>query len=913
ALASFDQPIILHRDPRGAEPVAGCIWPETVTIAPIPTVARRFDISAQPTAAERAAMAALASSSSSGPTCGPIDCTTDCHCVCPCPCEDGGTMTPTPSPLTSVPNSPMHIPTYSDRPVRYGNGEITLANTDLTASGFGQEFGHTRIFSNRLGGDTDYGNGYNWLIRDLPHLVEQGASTIMVVRGTRSTDWFDMINGVYVGRYGTKNTLTHDATAGVFNFAAPNGQVTVFNDFGVGSANPGLLKSQSIAGGQAIVVASYAPGTALGIGEVQRSYTSGGVTTIESFLYSFTGADLAGVSFRRQVGGGAWQNVRQALYTYYGSGDRNGLPGDLQSATVQTWNASAWQTIDNHYYRYWTTSGGGALPHCLKYVVNSAAYDRMVAAGLNPLTATDAQVAGFADLYLEYDAERHVTLETTEGGLYTHRFAFTTNSNPAYVNDFNNWKTKTVERRPDGSVVTAYSNFVQGVILKQLASGSEKWIEAVHFNDRADVDQYAYPSAVASFDDTQNNLGIVYNATSGFIRKYTYYGSTAPGYTQSESVQQGTGGTPIVLKQYQYTQVSAGGVTIYPTTAVTAYRDDAGAQPVTTNLAYTFFSGTTAVAQRTTTWPVVPAAQNGSGIADTRSQQFDPWGNQLSLNDERGVVTQFTTDVVTGGLLQRIDDATGMALETDFTVDNLGRKTEELSPEHTIDLAGVATVVRTATWWVYQDAINEVWTAQGYATGTAPSYAYALVNPVSITISDSDGNLTDQIQAIRASTSGPLLPSDSYPQSSWSRWTHNVWNDSDELTATQVYFLIPASGSGTKGVNYNETDFGFDAMGRKNRVVNGGGTITRAVHDPRNLALSIWVGTNDDGATDNDPSGGGAPGNNMVAVTMNQYDGGASGGNGNFTLRTKPVDSNSANDRKTAFAYDWRNRQVQVT
>jgi len=89
-------------------------------------------------------------------------------------------------------------------------------------------------------------------------------------------------------------------------------------------------------------------------------------------------------------------------------------------------------------------------------------------------------------------------------------------------------------------------------------------------------------------------------------------------------------------------------------------------------------------------------------------------------------------------------------------------------------------------------------------------------------------------------------------------------------------------------------------------------TITRTVHDPRGLALSVWVGTNDTGATDDDPTGGGAPGNNMVAVQINQFDGGAGTGDGNLTLQTLPVDGNSANNRVTGMEYDWRNRQVQV-
>ncbi|HUY90331.1 MAG TPA: RHS repeat-associated core domain-containing protein [Pirellulales bacterium] len=815
------------------------------------------------------------------------------------------------APLTAQPCDVQHISGDSGRPVRYFNGEIQLATTDLSASGFGLDFGQTRIFSNRLGGDVDYGNGYNWLVRQLPQLVEQAAGTIMVLRGTRSALWFDLVGDAYVGRYGTKFTLAHDAMAGTFALAAPNGEITLFNDFDSG-ATAGLYKSQSTAGGQLIQVTSYAPSTALGIGEVQRSYTTGGVTTVESFLYNFTGFDLASVTLRRQVGGGAWQNIRRAVYAYYGVGAAHGLAGDLQSATVQTWDGSAWQTIDNHYYRYWTTTGGGALAHCLKYVVNSAAYERMVAAGLNPLTASDAQLAGYADLYLEYNADRRVTRETVDGGLYTYRFSYAANHNPTYVDGYNNWHTKTVETRPDGGINTVYTNYVGDVILKRLSQGANAWIEAVKFDSNANVLQYAYPSAVTGFDDTHNDLAIAYRAASGLIRTYSYYGSTAPGYTQSESVQQGSGGTPVLLKEYEYTQQSGGGATVYPTTAVTVYRDDAAAQPIMTSFGYTFYSGTTAVQQRTTTLPVVPASQNGSGIADTRVKQFDQWGNPASITDERGTVTAFTVDIVTGGATRRTDDATGMALVSDFTLDNLGRTIQQLGPSHTVDLGGTATVVRTATWTVYDDVNQAVRSARGYATGTSPSYSYTLVNPVSIAIMDGDGNVTDQARATRASTSGPLLPSDTFAQSSYVRWTHNVYNDNDQPTTARVYFSIPTSGDGAKGTNYNEQDFGYDSLGRQNKVVSGGGTITRTVHDPRGLALSVYVGTNDTGATDTDPTGGGAAGNNMVAVTINQYDSGASGGDGNLTQQSLPVDSNAANNRVTGFQYDWRNRQAQV-
>ena len=67
------------------------------------------------------------------------------------------------------------------------------------------------------------------------------------------------------------------------------------------------------------------------------------------------------------------------------------------------------------------------------------------------------------------------------------------------------------------------------------------------------------------------------------------------------------------------------------------------------------------------------------------------------------------------------------------------------------------------------------------------------------------------------------------------------------------------------------------------------------------------------GATDTDPTGGGATGNNMVAVQVNEYDAGSGGGDGNLTKQTSPVDANSADDRIWTFGYDWRNRQTQAT
>ncbi|HWB14723.1 MAG TPA: RHS repeat-associated core domain-containing protein, partial [Pirellulales bacterium] len=383
------------------------------------------------------------------------------------------------------------------------------------------------------------------------------------------------------------------------------------------------------------------------------------------------------------------------------------------------------------------------------------------------------------------------------------------------------------------------------------------------------------------------------------------------------------------------------------------FRDDIAVDPnqtyqIVTSYSYTFFPGTLKVQSITTTWPVVSTDQNGSGIADSLTVFYDTYANPLWTKDERGFIHYQAFDVTTGGIVQTIGDFNtgtpdqptppagwitpsggGLNLITDIASDTQGRPTQLLGPWHTIDMAGIATSIRRATWMIYQDGLFQTWVAHGYATlgsssssssshssgssssSGSPAYSYTLINPVSIAITDEIGRLIERIQAIRSYTAGPLVSTDAFPQSSYCRWSTNQYSDCCKLASTRQYFSIPASGTGSQGVNYNEADFGYDFLNRRNRVVAPGGTIMRTVFDARDLPISAWVGTNDRGATWSDPTGGGAPGNNMVQVAGNMYDGGLPSGDGNLTTVIQYVDSSTT--RVTIFTYDWRNRRVQVT
>ena len=254
----------------------------------------------------------------------------------------------------------------------------------------------------------------------------------------------------------------------------------------------------------------------------------------------------------------------------------------------------------------------------------------------------------------------------------------------------------------------------------------------------------------------------------------------------------------------------------------------------------------------------------------------------------------------------------GLNLVTDYLFDSQGRTTQTLAPTNTIDLSGTATTLRSASWKYFDDANFATYDGQGYATGSSPSYAYELINPVSITQMDASGRVNAQIQAASTSTSGSLPAiiaaagngAAAFPQTSYTRLTTNQYTDCCLAVSQCVYKLIPSSGTGSSGTNFDETSYGYDVMKRRNRTVTPGGTITDLVYDPRGNVIGTYIGTNDTGATPTDPTGGGASGNNMVLVTTNVFDGGVTGGDGLLTQVIQQVDATTT--RSTAMIYDFQ-------
>ena len=424
----------------------------------------------------------------------------------------------------------------------------------------------------------------------------------------------------------------------------------------------------------------------------------------------------------------------------------------------------------------------------------------------------------------------------------------------------------------------------------------------------------------------------------GLVHIYTYDDANAPGYLHYEKLRQGYRGgvetDDVYLRETVRTSHSTtDGTTVYPISVSRILQGDISTGAIATNYSYTYHAGTNAIAERITTLPAIDPDHNGSDTSNVRKETYDVDGHVLWSLDERGSFTYNTYDPVTGAIVQTIQDVksgqsltpptgwgdlptSGLHVMTDYTHDIRGRITQTLGPAHLSPLPsgegqGEGSVqVRTASWTVYDDANHTIRTAQGYqVVGTS---AYVLINPISITKTDLDGRVIEQIQAVRGSgvtSSGALSSSDTFSQSSYTRWSGNTYSNT-LLTSSRVYHLIPSSGAGTVGTNYAETTYTYNSVGRVVKTIAPNGTIQRGVLDIRGHVVKSYVGTSDTDATNADPTGGSASGNNMVLLAENQYDGGgcSCGANGNITQTTRYVDASTT--RVTSYTYDWRDRRL---
>jgi RHS repeat-associated protein len=821
--------------------------------------------------------------------------------------------------------------------VRYANGEIDQAACDLSSDGFGGPWGQTRDWTNMWSAPVNF-NGNGVMVRERPYLVRDDAGgVIAITSGVGRRDFPSDGAGGYQSPPYVSEQLTANGGASELALTDSAGDTLSFYDFSTGTASQlrGQFKRYTDRNGNTVTVQGY---TSLGLPTEVR-WSSGGIT--ESYLYTYYGSGttaglLQNVTLRRDTGGG-FATVRQVDYAYYDGTQSHGNVKDLRTAVIKD---AAGTVLDTKYYRYYTGETGGYVGG-LKYVFGPQSYARLQAAYSDPTTATDAQVAPYADAYYEYDTGQRVTKAVIQGagcsscsggqGTYTYSYA-SSSFNPT---DYNTWTTKTVETLPDGNQNIVYSNTLGKVMLAVFQSGSQSWANFFQYDSSARVVLVADPSAVTGYDETKPDLlnkvsgNYQYLSDSaGLVETVSYYASTtatdstaggAASYLQQLSLQQGETGSAIPQQTLQYYAHSNGsGTTVYPVATNTVYRNPDGTGAETTTYSYTWFTSSTLPQSVTVTQPMVTTAQNGPGTADVVTIYLDSRGRPTWQKDGDSFLHYTEYDTATGAVSKTIVDVNtsqtgdfiglptgwstptggGLHLKTLDEIDGLGRTTKLTDPNGNI------------TYTVYNDPNHEVRVYAGWQTATntptgptqvwredrqfTTGYTETLTMSAAPAVSGGRPTGTEAVSVVQTL-------SRSYVSAGGQVTRHDAYFNLGGLTYSTA--LYP----GTANTNYYTTLLDYDDRGRPDRRQLPTGTIYRTVWDGLSRAVSQWVGL-DDTPTSGEWSPTNTVGTDLVKVSENVYDGGGVG-DSNLTQTTQ-FPGGSADNRVSQTYYDWRDRVV---
>ena len=280
------------------------------------------------------------------------------------------------------------------------------------------------------------------------------------------------------------------------------------------------------------------------------------------------------------------------------------------------------------------------------------------------------------------------------------------------------------------------------------------------------------------------------------------------------------------------------------------------------------------------------SGQNGSGVAAQTTDWYDRNGNLIWSKDARGYLTYNAYDPFTGLLTETIQNVNSSTIPSNvylpsswsFPTQNgpspkpttpTTARAGSSKPSARCILTTAAPSVRTASWTVYDNADHTTYSAQGYATETSPDSGiwtvFTLTNPVSVTITTPDGQITDAIQAVLVVSGSSIAWSTSSPTTAatavtlgsgqttpydlflgtagigaapdaYTAWTTYGYSHK-QLVNVKTYYDILSSGPGTVTANYNETQYGYDPNGRQVWTETPDGTITRYVLDARGNVL----------------------------------------------------------------------------
>lgn len=750
----------------------------------------------------------------------------------------------------------------------------------ISTRGYGHDFS-TELAYDSMRKDTTPGYGGGWMCGSTSSLDISPAQVNYRKTPNGTKSFIPGTGGAFPPRYFVQDQLNQNETSGNYTLTTKTGRCTGF-------LPNGKVSDMKTPSGD-VCVCNYTsdkltqvkrpllPGLRSGSGEWDFGYNWNGDDNASDIVFSVDG-----------------RAVLKTTYDY---------DTDKRLKTIKVWENSAaagdpedWGTVPIQATRYAYHAASGLL----RYVLQPDEYLQMANNGIDPDTAGPAELQPYATNEYVYNAQGQVLVLYARGRRYLYGFNYV--ANPSGTSgSVNQWVRKTEIIRPDGSKETNYFNSIGQIILKRIDDAhptpTKTWYPLYQRFEEgsARIVLSANHSAIKTVLEADPGL-VELEDDKGMVKEYTY---TPFGKLESVVFRNGALGTEVPQRLLSYiSRSSTEPGTIHVVDSEMVFGRENADLYITTTYSYEWHGDTFQPSKITTVYPAVSLWENGRGNTTTSEQHFDEEGYLTKTVDQLGTATTYEYDKLRGGMIaQVVDEGSGrLNLRTDWTLDDRGRRVLELGPEHIIDLEGVPTAIRRASWTYYKDREGERWSFAGYRT-TVGTPLSQIVGPVTVEQSNlvppsgySGWRQDSTFDAVYTSGGIPL-PATVFSRSSWVRWTVRLLDQGSELKEQRTYFDIPSSGEGSQSVNYGKKLFAYDSTGRQNQTTCAGGTIDKTTYNVMGWPVQEELGT----------SAG------LTVTRTNAYD-----DDGNLVQETLPVDSTSANDRVTLYRYDWRNRQIEM-
>lgn len=681
------------------------------------------------------------------------------------------------------------------------------------------------------------------------------------------------------------------------------------------------------------------------------SGTPTGVSTAAKVEYSYydgeaygTAGDLKFVKVTNVLDGSTTQ-IKKKLYRYY--------TGSYNATTNPGYPHAIKYVYDFEGYRRADLDEGSGLD------------DGVLAKDDDDDVGTGSQFMEYSAAHFEYDTSHRISKATfngqcgcSGGASGEHQFAY---SGTGYSNNTSSYDTApattTIVTQPDGHYLTQYfdeAGQALGTLVTIADPASygtiQKWFTGVERGALGTVIGIHMPENMATLNLSTG--AATYKSSQGlnFVFNPTTSGNLTGFVTNKVGHSAGTSGSGVYEHSVTWTTFSftVGSTSIVrPLIASTtqfpsASTDGTGGE--TTTFDWTAWSSSLVPQGLRVTYPSVSTTNNGSGSATYAHFRYLEDGSLAWERSEDKVVSYH--EYQNGQETKRIQDAntsltssgqdfsgiTPPALPSESTgtfatdssaqglhhkvvtsFDPQGRVSQSQSSYGTNAPYTVSPVYRTRLG----DQREVTLRYADYASGTGTWYG-----PVDYQVSNQagkgevDGLIAVSTSGSTASQSAHIDETDTDPITavdtgssfgSLARMTVMVHSEpGTQVDEVRSYFLLPSSGAGTEGTNFDKVTYGYDPMGRRWRTVDATGTIHREVFDARGKVIERWVGTNDYSFT-NEGSGP----DDMFKNEVRQFDDATDAGmRGLLTNSRLRVDSNSAHDRVTSYLYDARGRLI---